>query len=99
MDSSGLSPTVAATAAAAEFEPEASRSSGRIAACKAGALPLSYEPIMNGKAGVKNTLTMFILVKRIKEVIQPQVPLRLPCDDLTHLTELRFTLIKKWGFT
>ena len=25
-----------------------------------------------------------------KEVIQPQVPLRLPCDDLTHLTELRF---------
>jgi len=27
-------------------------------------------------------------------VIQPQVPLRLPCDDLTHLTELRFGLIK-----
>jgi hypothetical protein len=25
-----------------------------------------------------------------KEVIQPQVPLRLPCDDLTHLTDLRF---------
>jgi hypothetical protein len=27
-----------------------------------------------------------------KEVIQPQVPLRLPCDDLTHLTEFRFDL-------
>ena len=25
-----------------------------------------------------------------KEVIQPQVPLRLPCDDLAHLAELRF---------
>jgi len=23
-------------------------------------------------------------------VIQPQVPLRLPCDDLTHLTDTRF---------
>jgi len=23
-------------------------------------------------------------------VIQPQVPLRLPCDDLAHLTNLRF---------
>ncbi len=30
-----------------------------------------------------------------KEVIQPQVPLRLPCDDLTHLTEFRFVLSKK----
>ena len=30
------------------------------------------------------------LLKIKKEVIQPQVPLRLPCDDLTHLTELRF---------
>ena len=29
-----------------------------------------------------------------KEVIQPQVPLRLPCDDLTLLAELRFDLIK-----
>jgi len=27
-----------------------------------------------------------------KEVIHPQVPLRIPCDDLTHLTELRFDL-------
>ena len=32
--------------------------------------------------------------KKGKEVIQPQVPLRLPCDDLTHLTELRFNLLK-----
>ena len=30
------------------------------------------------------------LKKNKKEVIQPQVPLRLPCDDLTLLTELRF---------
>ena len=29
----------------------------------------------------------------IKEVIHPQVPLRIPCDDLTHLTELRFDII------
>ena len=29
------------------------------------------------------------------EVIQPQVPLRLPCDDLTLLTELRFDLINQ----
>ena len=29
-----------------------------------------------------------------KEVIQPQVPLRLPCDDLTLLAKLRFDLIK-----
>ena len=33
--------------------------------------------------------------KKGKEVIQPQVPLRLPCDDLTHLTELRFNTLKK----
>lgn len=29
-----------------------------------------------------------------KEVIPPQVPLRWPCDDLPHLTEFRFELIK-----
>ena len=28
-------------------------------------------------------------------MIQPQVPLRLPCDDLTHLTELEFELIRE----
>ena len=28
------------------------------------------------------------------EVIQPQVPLRLPCDDLTLLAEPRFDLIE-----
>ncbi len=33
-------------------------------------------------------------IKKIKEVIQPQVPLRLPCDDLTLLAELRFDLIE-----
>ena len=30
-----------------------------------------------------------------KEVIQPQVPLRLPCDDLAHLTEPRFATAKR----
>ncbi len=34
-----------------------------------------------------------------KEVIQPQVPLRLPCDDLTHLTEFRFDVIKRLRLT
>ena len=34
------------------------------------------------------------MLKKEKEVIQPQVPLRLPCDDLTRLTEFRFDLIK-----
>ena len=29
-----------------------------------------------------------------KEVIHPQVPLRIPCDDLTLLAEFRFELIK-----
>ena len=33
------------------------------------------------------------------EVIQPQVPLRLPCDDLTLLTEPRFDISKKRGLT
>jgi len=32
--------------------------------------------------------------KKRKEVIQPQVPLRLPCDDLTLLTEIRFATAK-----
>jgi len=31
--------------------------------------------------------------RKIKEVIQPQVPLRLPCDDLTLLAKLRFDFI------
>ena len=30
-----------------------------------------------------------------KEVIHPQVPLRIPCDDLTPLTELRLDTVKK----
>ena len=34
------------------------------------------------------------LEKRKKEVIQPQVPLRLPCDDLTLLTEPKFDIAK-----
>ena len=39
------------------------------------------------------------IIKKGKEVIQPQVPLRLPCDDLTHLTESRFNVLKKASFT
>ena len=38
-------------------------------------------------------------VKIIKEVIQLQVPLQLPCDDLTHLAGLRFGLTKKLTLT
>ena len=34
-----------------------------------------------------------------KEVIHPQVPLQIPCDDLTLLTEPRFLLAKRLGFT
>jgi len=32
-------------------------------------------------------------------VIQPQVPLRLPCDDLPLLTEFRFEIFKKMLLT
>ena len=38
-------------------------------------------------------------VNVIKEVIHPQVPLRIPCDDLSHLTELRFDTTKKLRLT
>ena len=34
-----------------------------------------------------------------KEVIHPQVPLQIPCDDLTHLTDLWFAAIKKLKLT
>ena len=40
-----------------------------------------------------NFLFFKIIFENKKEVIQPQVPLRLPCDDLTPLTKLRFVLI------
>ena len=36
------------------------------------------------------------LVKIKKEVIHPQVPLRIPCDDLSHLAELRFDAFTNW---
>jgi hypothetical protein len=38
-------------------------------------------------------------LRKKMEVIQPQVPLRLPCDDLTHLMEHKFELIKKLMLT
>ena len=39
----------------------------------------------------------FSLVKRKKEVIHPQVPLQIPCDDLTHLTDLKFGAFTQCG--
>ena len=47
-------------------------------ACKADALPLSYRPYESSAPQVS------------KEVIEPQVPLRLPCYDLAPLAELGF---------
>jgi hypothetical protein len=35
----------------------------------------------------------FLVKKNKKEVIHLQVPLQIPCDDLTHLTELEFEAI------
>ncbi len=37
--------------------------------------------------------------RKKKEVIQPQVPLQLPCDDLTLLTEPRFDISKETSLT
>lgn len=51
-------------------------------ACKAGALPLSYGP--------KLISTIVIAPDRdadAQEVIQPQLPLRLPCYDFTPLAK------------
>ena len=41
----------------------------------------------------------FVFCKKEKEVIHPQVPLQIPCDDLTHLTDLWFAAIKKLKLT
>ena len=65
---------------------------------------MSYEPIDEEEKQARRNDLDFLIVgenpsKRKKEVIQPQVPLRLPCDDLTHLTELRFNVLKKARFT
>jgi hypothetical protein len=40
------------------------------------------------------TLYKYRCIKK-KEVIHPQVPLRVPCDDLIHLTELQFGFTKR----
>ena len=83
------------------FEPETPALQGR---CSTG---LSYKPIKKMRKA-KKLLNLFheFLFKTInclknkkKEVIQPQVPLRLPCDDLIRLTEVRFNLPKKVNFT
>ncbi len=76
------------------FEPEAPALQGRCST------RLSYRPIMNIMKEVlcryKLKYYFYFFVKKIKkEVIQPQVPLRLPCDDLTLLTELRFETVIK----
>ncbi len=51
---------------------------------------------MQGQRSTAELRAQFMNMKNKikKEVIQPQVPLRLPCDDLTLLAELRFELIK-----
>ena len=54
-------------------------SNPRPPACKAGALPLSYGPTEGSVPQISS-----------KEVIEPQVPLRLPCYDLAPLAELGF---------
>ena len=41
-------------------------------------------------------ISIFVFIIK-KEVIHPQVPLRIPCDDLTPLTELRIDHLKKGG--
>jgi hypothetical protein len=43
------------------------------------------------------TIVSFFTKKKEKEVIHPQVPLRIPCDDLTHLTDSRFGAFTQCG--
>jgi hypothetical protein len=66
------------------FEPEASALQGQ----RSTGLNYGPKPIAIDYEGCR-------LVVNKKEVIHPQVPLRVPCDDLTHLTELRFELTRK----
>ena len=73
------------------FEPEAPALQGR------SSTRLSYRPVMVCNADLKKNMNEDC--KKKKEVIQPQVPLRLPCDDLTLLTELRFDLPKEVSLT
>ena len=84
----------------AGFEPAAPALQGR---CSTG---LSYRPNYKNKIWQAtfhssfslHTLLFLIFIENSenkKEVIHPQVPLRIPCDDLTHLTELKFGSIKK----
>ena len=85
MDSSGLSPIL---------QMQSSELNPRPPPCKGGALAgLSYEPIFVIMKGIWFLRKlMFSFIKKEKEVIQPQVPLRLPCDDLSLLAELKFDL-------
>ena len=58
---------------------------------------LSYRP---SDTSMKNNL-LWILTNRqsfVKEVIQPQVPLRLPCYDFAPVTALAFGRLVPCGF-
>ncbi len=81
---------------ASHFEPEAPRLQSECST------ELSYGPNENDRVNLAArkikiyTLIVFhfhISVSMKKEVIHPQVPLRIPCDDLTHLTKFRFEII------
>ena len=70
--------------------------------CKGSALPLSYGPGCKKKQTVEQSITLLSFLnhyEKEKEVIHPQVPLQIPCDDLTHLTDLWFATIKKLKLT
>jgi hypothetical protein len=41
---------------------------------------------------------MHLLTRSVKEVIQPQVPLRLPCYDFAPVTALAFGRLVPCGF-
>lgn len=75
------------------FEPESPP-------CKGGVLPdYTTGPIWNDMIVDNSKNYHFLFYIKKKEVIQPQVPLRLPCDDLTHLAKLRFVPSKKMDLT
>ena len=49
---------------------------------------------MKMKKEEQHNLSIRLHHQKIKEVIHPQVPLRIPCDDLTHLTDPQFGVSK-----
>ena len=74
------------------FEPEASALQGQ------RSTRLSYGPGYIYDYKKKRAAKQFQCWKKNnKEVIHPQVPLRIPCDDLSHLAELRFGTFTQCG--